>query len=243
VRLVLVHAWAEVRQLLRYPTYALPTLLFPALLMLLFGARLETEDRARLLAGVCATAVLAVAFFQFGVGIAATRESTWERYVRTLPVRPAARLAARVLAALGFALASAVVVALVGALLLDARLDAGRYALLALALVVGGIPFALLGIGLGYWLRPRAALPVANLLYLPLAIAGSLWGKPDDVPPSLDDVSQTLPTRNWMEILDPLTAQSGTVPFRHVAALAAWSVVFAAFAWLAYRRDEGERYS
>ena len=35
---------------------------------------------------------------------------------------------------------------------------------LAAALVLGSIPFALLGIALGYWASPRGALPVANLL-------------------------------------------------------------------------------
>jgi ABC-2 type transport system permease protein len=241
--LALVHTRAEVLQLLRYPTYAVPTLAFPSLLMLLFGAQLQAEDDARLLAGISATAVLAVAFFQFGVGIASTRETTWERYVRTLPVRPSSRLAARVLAALAFALASATLVAVVAALVVDVRLEPWRYATLAAALLVGGVPFALLGIGLGYSLRPRAALPIANLLYLPLAIGGSLWGKPDDPPPSLEIASNALPTRSWMEILEPITTGRGSPPLPHVLALAGWSVAFAAFAWLAYRRDEGERYS
>jgi ABC-2 type transport system permease protein len=122
------------------------------------------------------------------------------------------------------------------------RLEGWRYAALAAALVLGGIPFALLGIGIGYRLRPRSALPVANLLYLPLAIGGSLWGKPDDPPRAVDLGSQALPTRSWMEVLDPVTG-GGTVPLRHVAALAGWSALFALFAWHAYRRDEGERYT
>jgi ABC-2 type transport system permease protein len=243
VSLALVHTRAEILQLLRYPTYAVPTLVFPSLLMLLFGAQLDSDDDARLLAGISATAVLAVAFFQFGVGIASMRETTWERYIRTLPVRPASRLAARVLAALAFALASATLVAVVAAAFLDVRLEPWRYVALEAALVVGGVPFALLGIGLGYSLPPRAALPIANLLYLPLAIGGSLWGKPDDPPRSLEIGSHALPTRSWMEILEPIARGTGSPPVPHVAALAAWSVVFGAFAWLAYRRDEGERYS
>jgi ABC-2 type transport system permease protein len=243
VSLALAHARAEMLQLLRYPTYAVPTLAFPSLLMVLFGAQLQGEEEVRLLAGISATAVLAVAFFQFGVGIASTRETTWERYVRTLPVRPSSRLAARVLAALAFALASAALVAIVAAVAVDIRLEPWRYVALAAALLVGGVPFALLGIGLGYSLRPRAALPVANLLYLPLAIGGSLWGKPDDPPRSLDIASNALPTRSWMEILEPITGGWGVPPLRHVLALAAWSIAFGAFAWLAYQRDEGERYS
>lgn len=239
--LVVAHTRAELLQLVRYPTYAIPTLAFPGVLMLLFGSQLDGVEARRLLAGVSATAVLAVAFFQFGVGIASTRESTWERYVRTLPVGDATRLAARVAAGLAFAAVSATVVWIAGALV-GARLGGGEYAALAAPLLAGGLPFALLGIGLGYRLPPRSALPVANLLYLPLAIGGSLWGKPDDAPRSLDLASQMLPTRSWMEILEGVTFPAEAVPLRHVAALASWTVVFGAFALYAYRRDEGERY-
>jgi ABC-2 type transport system permease protein len=240
--LALAHARAEVLQLVRYPAYAAPTLAFPGLLMVLFGLQLDGAEAERLLAGVLATAVLGVAFFQFGVGIAGSRESPWEQYVRTLPVGACDRLAARVIAALGFALSAALVVALVGAVAVGVRLEPVRYVALSIALIAGGIPFALFGIALGYWLRPRAALPVANLLFLPLAIGGYLWGKPDDAPRPADFASQALPTRSWMEILVPVTTGVGSVPLRHVAALAAWSLIFAVLARWAYRRDEGERY-
>ena len=136
-----------------------------------------------------------VAFFQFGVGIAAGRATPWESYLRTLPVTPGHgwrdvcsppspsaprrrhRRSRR-----------------------DDRLRGGAARLavrgLVVGLLLGSMPFAFLGIALGYWLSPRAALPVANLLFLPLAIAGSLWARPDDgVPHEADVASQLLPTR------------------------------------------------
>src|SRR4029453_14725769 len=101
VRLVLLHARAATLELLRYPTFSVPTLAFPALFFLLFVApRSEAEtDPVLLLASFAGFAVLGVSFFQFGVGIAAERESPWERFVRTLPVRVRVRFAARVLSA------------------------------------------------------------------------------------------------------------------------------------------------
>ena len=241
MRLVLVHARAETLQLARYPAYAVPTLLFPATLLLVFGTRLESDPQ-RLIAGFTATAVLGVTFFQFGVGIALTRTTPWERFVRTLGAGAVTRLAARVLSALGFALASASIVALVGAAFADGRLAWWRYGALLSALVLGGIPFALLGIALGYWLPPRAALPVANLIYLPLAVMGALWGKPEDLSRSADLTSQVFPSRSWIEVLEP-AVQGGALPLHHVGALAAWSVVFGVLAWVGYRRDEGERFT
>ena len=94
-------------------------------------------------------------------------------------------------------------VSLVAFTVYGVRLPPGRAVALGSALLVGCIPFALLGIAFGYWLSPRAALPVANLLYLPLAIGGFLWTRPTEaVPHGVDVSSQLLPTRNWMEVLD-----------------------------------------
>jgi ABC-2 type transport system permease protein len=111
-----------------------------------------------------------------------------------------------------------------------------------LALLVGSIPFALLGIAFGYWLPPRAALPVANLAFLPLAIGGGLWTRPEGLPRGADLASQALPTRSWVEVLDSVATGDSPLPLHHVAALAAWGGVFFALAWWGFRRDEGERF-
>ena len=243
MRLAVAYAKAETRQLLRFPAYWMPTLGFSALALLLFGRHLERGEPERLFAGFAATALLTVAFFQFGVGIAAGRATPWETYLRTLPVRAGERLAGRVLSALAFAAATTAIVALVATTVYGAAPPASRFAALVVALLLGSLPFAFLGIALGYWLSPRAALPVANLLFLPLAIAGSLWTRPSaDIPREADVASQLLPTRSWVEILDSIATGDAPLPLHHVAALAAWGAVFLALARMGYRRDEGERF-
>lgn len=229
-------------ELARLPAYSVPTLVFPTLLFLLFGAARADDDPQWITAGFAAFAVLGVAFFQFGVGLASERTSSWERYARTLPVGPLTRLGARVLTAAVFATASAAaVVVAVGAVTGDV-LAPQRYAALLLALLLGGIPFALLGIALGYVVAPRAAVPVANLVYLPLAVAGSLWTSPDSVPESADRISRAIPTRTWADVL--AAAVDGRAPrATHVLVLLGWTVLFGAIAVIAYRRDEGERFT
>lgn len=241
--LVWAHARADTLQLLRYPSYSLPTLALPAVFLLVFGRGRATDEPERLLAGFAATAVLMVTFFQFGVGIAVTRATPWETFARTLPVGPWTRLAARVLSALAFAAATVTVVGVVAISFQGARPSPVNAAALLLGLLLGSIPFALLGIALGYLVAPRAAFPVANLVYLPLAIGGALWRPLENAPRGVDLVSQLLPTRNWIEVLGPLATGHGPVPPHQLAALAAWTVVFAALAWLGYRRDEGDRFS
>ena len=86
-------------------------------------------------------AVIGVAFFQFGVGIAIDRASPWETYLRTLPVGPLVRLAARLLSAAVFACAAALLL-VVTAVATTGRLASGRRAgsSSALALLAGVVP-------------------------------------------------------------------------------------------------------
>jgi ABC-2 type transport system permease protein len=243
VRLVLLHTRAATLELLRYPTFSIPTLAFPALFFLLFVApRPDADaDPTLLLASFAGFAVLGVSFFQFGVGIAAERESPWERFVRTLPLRLRVRFAARVLSAALFGLGSAALVAVTAVLTTDAGLSAAHWAALAAALALGAVPFALLGIALGYWASPRSALPTANVLYLVLAFLGGLWTTPRHLPAAVEGVSPFVPTRQLGNVLWSATAGNVWRPGEW-ARLAGWAAVFAALAAWGYRRDEGRRY-
>ena len=243
MKLALAHAHAETMTMARYPAYAVPTVAFPGILMLLVGSRFERGEPERMLAGFAAMALLTVTFFQFGVGIATARMTPWETYLRTLPASATTRLAGRVLSALVFAVATVGVVAVVGIAVYGARLSPARFAALGASLLIGCIPFALLGVAFGYWLPPRAALPIANIVFLPLAIGGALWARPEGLPHVADVASQTLPTRSWMEVLDSVTTGDDPLPLHHVAALIGWSAVFFAAARVGYRRDEGERFT
>ena len=243
MRLVVLHARASTLELLRYPTFSVPTLAFPALFFLLFVApRSDPDvDPTLLLASFTGFAVLGVSFFQFGVGIAAERESPWEQFVRTLPIRVRVRFAARVLSAALFGVASAAFVVAAALATTDARLTPPRWFALAAALVVGALPFALLGIALGYWASPRGALPIANVLYLVLAFLGALWTTPRHLPGSVAGISPLVPTRQFGNLLWGATSGHLWRP-RDWILLLAWGVVFGGLGAWGYRRDEGRRY-
>lgn len=243
MRLALAHARAETIALGRYPGYVLPTLALPGLLLFFLGRTFEDGEPERLYAGFAATALLTVTLFQFGVGIAVSRTTPWEAFLRTLPASAATRILGRVLSASVFAVGTVAVVTGVAALAYDATPPADRLLALTFALVLGSVPFALFGIALGYWLPPRAAVPVANLVFFPLIVSGAFWTRPsDEIPEGVDLASQLLPTRNWMEVLDAVATGDHPLPLHHIAGLALWTVAFLAFAWLGYRRDEGEHF-
>jgi ABC-2 type transport system permease protein len=241
VRLVLLHARATTLELLRYPAFLVPTLAFPAAFFLVFGAPRTRAEASVEMATFAGFAVIGVAFFQFGVGIAVERASPWETYLRTLPVGPAARLGARVLSALVFAGGAAAVLVAVAVATTSAALPAERWLALAATLVLGAAPFAVLGIALGYWAPARGALPIANVLYLGLSYAGGLWFRVRDLPAPVAVLSPYLPTRALADAL-AATAVGDLVAPRAVVTLAGFTALFALLATWGYRRDEGRHF-
>lgn len=243
MKLVYSHFQAQTFELLRLPAYSIPTLAFPSILFLFFGVPNAREPMAAglLTASYAAFAVLGVAFFQFGVGIAESRHSAWESYMRTFPVGPKVRFAARVLSALVFALASASVVGIVALLSTPVRLSVVAWLRLIAALLLGSVPFALLGIALGYWASPKAALPLANLVYLPLSYVGGLWIQPQSLPGVVAKISPFLPSRRYAEVVwsGVLNLPWQMDPWLW---LLGYALFFGLFAVIGYRRDEGQNY-
>lgn len=238
MRLAWLHARIATLELLRYRSFSVPTLLFPTAAYLVFGRRIHAPANI-LMSYYAAFAVLGVAFYQFGVGIAAERVLPWTAFVRGLPVSVAALFGARIMSALAFALTSATLVVLVAIVTAPVRLDAADWARFALTIAAGSVPFALFGIALGYWLSPKGALPAANLLFIGLSYAGGLFGTTAGLPSGL---REWLPTRLWGDLLG--AAVEGR-PWRlhDVAGLVVYAGAFAAAAVLGYRRDEGERFT
>ena len=145
------------------------------------------------------------------------------------------------LAAAAFAAASAAVVVAVAAAVTPVSLTPLEWLALAAALMAGTAPFALLGVAIGYWAPPRAALPLANLLYLGLSYAGGLWFRPERLPAAAEHVSSLLPTRALADVL-AATALGKAPPWRPSVALVAFAAAFGALAAWGYRRDAGRRY-
>jgi ABC-2 type transport system permease protein len=240
--LVLRHARAMSLELIRYPAYVVPTLVFPSVFFLFFAAPGTASGAIVRMATFAGFAAIGVSFFQFGVGIAVERASPWESYLRTLPIGPAVRLGARVLSAALFAFAAAGLLTGVAVAVTGASLSPVRWVALTLALLAGTVPFALLGIALGYWSPERGALPIANLLYLGLSYAGGLWFRPRDLPAPISAISPYLPTRALSNAL--IAAVSGAqVPWRPWCVLGLFAAIFGALAAWGYRRDEGKRFT
>ncbi len=243
MKLVWAHFKAEALQLLRLPAYVLPLLLFPGLFFLFLGMPYATNPTAAnfLMTSYTIFALLGVLLFQLSVGIAEERNLPWYRFLRSLPISPPIRLGVRVLSVLVFALIAAIIVIMLALLTTPVALTVPDWMQLILALLLGSVPFALLGIALGYWTVPSAALSIAALLYFGLSLGGGLLIPPSGLPGFAAALSPYLPTRQWGEIAwapalgQPWTAQ----PWLW---LLGYTLIFGAVAAWGYRHAERQKY-
>lgn len=233
----------SILETLRQPTYVVTTLLFPSMFFLFFGvpnAR-DPESSALLTGSFASFGVLGVVLFQMTVGVAQERASFWNQYQRTWPLPPLIFLLARLISGLFLALLTVALVVVTAKLTTELDFQGSQWAWFFVTVILGGIPFAALGIFLGTITTPRSAVPVANLFYLPLSFAGGLWIPPNALSEKVQEFSKYLPTRSYGEIVWALV-NSNPVEGRWLASHLGYSVLFLVMAIWAYRRDEGARF-
>lgn len=178
VRSYLLEARYECLRLLRTPSFAVPSLLFPALFYLLFGVLLNKSsgDAARyLLATYGVFGVMGVGLFAFGVTVALEREQGFLIYKRALPMPPGAYLFAKMSMATLFASMISLLLAVLAATAGGVELRASQWLLLFAVNVIGVLPFAALGLYIGSLIGGQGAPAVVNILYLPMAFLSGLW--------------------------------------------------------------------
>lgn len=227
------------RVLFRQPGFWVPTVLFPAMLYAFFGAESGGGRwAANAMASFAVYAVLGVGFFQFGVGVAQDRESPFARWQRSLPGAAAVPWIARVLASLLFVGLAVGLVIVTAKAMTDVQLGAAAWARLGLVCLISAVTATVMGIALGMFASARAAVPLANLIFLPLAYLGGLWVPPMLMPKAIEAISRWTPTRAMGELSWAAINGTSWEP-RYMALLLAWTLAAAALAALVGRRRRG----
>jgi ABC-2 type transport system permease protein len=162
--------------------FAVPFLLLPVLIYLLFGVAMAGDAVAKnpnvanyLFCSFSVFAVTGPAIFGVGCGLAMERDAGLIKLKRALPMPPGAYLMAKMLMAMLFGaltFASLLITALlVGKLTLGGLQLAG----IAVVMILGVLPFCAIGLCIGAYVSGSAAPAVGNLLYLPMIWLGGLF--------------------------------------------------------------------
>jgi ABC-2 type transport system permease protein len=169
-----------------------------------------------------------------GARISGERQTGWNRQLRITPLRVSAYFRAKVLT--GYVMALISIALLYGAgLTLGVHLTAGKWLVMTGLILVGLIPFNVLGILLGHLLSTDAIGPAMGGIVSLFALLGGVWGPLGDTG-VLHDVSQSLPSY-WL-VQAGRSALGGELwPARGWLVIALWTAVLGRLATRAYRRD------
>src|SRR5690606_14964820 len=152
-------------------------------------------------AGLAMFGVCSASLFTYGLGVAEDRALPFDPFVRSLPAGPMPRMVARVGNGAIFALFGLVPLIVVAWLFTDAAVTASERAVGSGMILLTSVPFVLLGMGIGYSLTAKAALPIVQVILFPLAFAGGLFLPPMMFPAWLDTLSQATPTRAGRDLM------------------------------------------
>ena len=180
--------------------------------------------------------VVGVALLNPGIGVAEDRERGWLRVKRVSPVPVPTTLAAKVVAGLPMALAVFVAMSLTAAALGVFDTGWSTWLMLAAVLLVGSLPFALLGLAAGFMTSGRTAPALLNAVFIPMVIASGLWMPLETLPTFVQSLAPVLPTYHLAQL--GMGMLTGDPIGGHVLALAATTVVGAVLAAAAYRSKQ-----
>ncbi len=231
----------EILRMLRNRRALVFSILMPVILLTIFGSLYKQES----LNGATASAYLMVSMGLFGsmsaaIGsggtIALERGIGWNRQLRLTPLTPAAYAVTKVVVALLVALPPLLVTFAVGLFGLDVHLPLHTWLLIAAIAWLGALPFAALGVLVGYLAKPDSVQPISGLLYMLLAAFGGIWVPAEQMPDLMRKIAEWTPAY-WVGQAARSPLFDHTPQAHAVWVVLAWTAVFALAALRRFRAD------
>ncbi len=245
LRTYLLEIKFEFLKALRNPHYAYPTLLFPVIFYVFFAVVLGQQHgggmgmSTYMLATYGAFGVIAASLFGFGVNVAVERGQGWLQVKRTTPMPMGAYFVAKIAMAMLFSVIIVLALITLGLTIGGAQLTFGHALALIGVLATGAITFGALGLAIGYHVAPTSAVPIVNLIYLPMSFLSGLWVPIWALPQGLQRAAFFLPPFHLSQLaLKTLGGGRGLPAYVHVTALAIATALFLGVAYRGYRKDE-----
>jgi ABC-2 type transport system permease protein len=233
----------EILRIVRDPKFLALAIAAPIGFYLLFasifgGAQVspgQLDGSVEIMVAMAAYGAIWAVLSTTGPRIAQERQLDWLGQLRSMPISGWKVLVAKCAASVIMALPAIVLVCLTAALVKGVDLSAGQWIALVTCIWLGSIPFAALGIAIGYTVSADLAYALSYGLYTAMSAIGGLFVPPAILPSAMLDVARALPTYQLAEL--GWRIAGGLAPeWSSVAVLAAWTVGLAGLALLAYRR-------
>jgi ABC-2 type transport system permease protein len=185
-----------------------------------------------------AMAVYGAMFAAVGPGARIARDIAggWTRQLRITPLRPRTDLAAKVASAYLLVLPTLLLLYLAGTSL-GVRLAASQWLEMTGLILVGLLPFVVIGFVLGYLMPVDALTPALGGIVVLFALFGGVYGFELAKSGPMFDVMKALPSYWLVQAGKSAAVGGGGWPGQAWLVIAVWTVVLVPVAGLAYRRN------
>jgi len=189
----------DIRRTLRNRRVLIFSILMPLVLFVIFGVTLPKDATE---GGISGIAYVMVSMAMFGAMsaamssggvIAAERDGGWNRTLRLTPLKPQAYVTTKVILSLLLSLPPLIVVFATGMIFGHVHLSVGQWASVALVSWLGALPFAALGLVIGYVAKPDSVQPITGLATMLIAAFGGLWLPVEQMPSLMKHIAQLTP--------------------------------------------------
>ncbi|GAA2756584.1 ABC transporter permease [Actinopolymorpha rutila] len=231
----------EARRAYRNKRFLIFTLAMPVVLFLIYvqmygkGHINGVSVQAYLMVSMAAFGSMSAAM-SAGSRIALERQSGWNRQLRLTPLKPLSYLLAKAAVAMMVGVPAVVFVYGAGALVAHVRLGAGEWAVSAVGLWLALIPFAVLGILIGYVASPDSAQAIYPATFMVLSLFGGIFIPVEAMPKLMANLAQLLPSY-WLGIIGRSPLGLAGFEWKAVPVLLAWTVVLTLIVVRRYRVD------
>ena len=239
----------EFLRLFRIPAFSLTSLLLPVMFYTFFGLAdakqqfMNTTYGSYMLASYGAYAVLTIVLFSFGASVAAERGTGATRLMRAAPLPPVAYFFGKIVAAMGFGAIALTVLVLFAAVTGGAHVSAVTFMNLLVRLLLGSIPFTILGFAIGYLASLNSAIAIINLINLPLAFASGMFIPTKFLPGFVQHITPFLPNYHFAQLAWGAVGATSESWVTASLWLLGYGIVFLFIAVRAYGRDERKEFA
>ncbi|MEL6439809.1 MAG: ABC transporter ATP-binding protein/permease [Cyanobacteria bacterium J06621_8] len=226
----------EIQQLIRTPS-SLMIIFLVAFLPLLKNLGIEGNAAIEPLVNICGLTLFTIVIEILSKRVAVERAEKWLKLLRVTALSSYTHLAAKITTSLLICSASVLLAFILGHWQLAIGGSFGLWLKLFIILMLGIIPFAILGLTLGYLLNPKSTSLILSLSLIIIPFASGSFALP--LPNYLQDAIALSPFYHYKEAI--LWA-AGLVYDQHILLHLSWliwaTIVFSAIALWSYQREQ-----